>query len=97
MAQQILFVAQVIIHRVKSPQLIIKIGQIPFAALDHLTPRVDDAELEDNPRWIKLVGYTHLIGLRPAPRLEIAGEINVGDSNDPDSSPAAASPRPFLA
>jgi hypothetical protein len=46
-----------------------------------LTPWVDDAKLESKPRGIKLIGYPDLVGLRPAPQFEIAGEINVGDSN----------------
>ena len=34
-----------------------------------------------NRGGVKLIGYPDLVGLRPAPRLEIAREINVGDSN----------------
>ena len=35
--------------------------------------------LESKPRGIKLIGYPDLFGLRPAPRLEITGEINVSN------------------
>src|SRR5262249_36785024 len=45
------------------------------------TSRVDDAVLEGKPHGIKLIGDPHLFGLRPTPRLEIASEINVRDSD----------------
>src|SRR5262249_61960362 len=43
--------------------------------------RVDGAVLEGKPRRIKPIGYPNLFRLRPAPRLEIASEINVRDSD----------------
>ena len=81
MAQKIFLITQVIIHRIKSPQLIIEVGQIPFDAPNNLTTGADDAEFEDDPRWIKLICDAHLIGLRPASWLEIASQIDIGDSD----------------
>ena len=36
---------------------------------------------KDDPRGVKLISNAHLIGLRPVPRLEIAGQIDIGDSD----------------
>lgn len=76
--QYIFLVAPVVVGRAHEPTLIADVAEFVFAFADDATALVSEAKLEENARWIDVPSDTHLIELRTAPWLEIAGQINVG-------------------